>query len=132
MEKFMGLICFLVGSTVLASTNAYDLKIELSMNGKYVSSPRLITEEGKQASITQESEGKKIFIDVIATEKPTGSKQAILMKFVIGTISATGEKKIVSTPKIITLENKKAEITIGDQPGKEDLSLSVVATRKTL
>lgn len=132
MGKLMALICFLVGSSALANTNAYELKMELSMNGKHVSSPRLITEEGKQASITQESDGKKMFIDVIATEKETDNKQAILMKFVIGTISATGKKTIVSTPQIISLENLKAEITIGDQPGKEDLSLAVVATRKIL
>ncbi len=54
------------------------------------------------------------------------------MKFVNGTISATGEKTIVATPQIISLENLKAEIMIGDQPGKEDLSLAVVATRKIL
>ncbi len=62
MGKFMALICFLVSSSVLASTNAYDLKLELSMNGKHISSPRIITEEGKLASITQESDGKKMYI----------------------------------------------------------------------
>jgi hypothetical protein len=132
MGKITTLICILVGSSAFASTNGYDLKMELSMNGKHVSSPRVITKEGETASITQDSNGEKIFMDVIATEKPTDNKQAILMKFVVGTISATGEKKIVSTPQIIALENQKAEIKVGNQPGKEDLALSVIATRKAL
>ena len=132
MGKIVALVCFLIGSSALASSNAYELKMELSMNGKHVSSPRIITEEGKPASVIQDSDGKKMFIDLIATENKTENKQAILMKFVIGTMSAAGEKKILYTPQIITLENKKAEIKIGDQPGKEDLSLSVVAIRKTL
>lgn len=131
MKKITTIFLLLIGSPAFASTIGYDLKVELSMNGKHVSSPRLITREGETASITQESNGKKIFMDVIAMEEPTDNQQGILMSFVVGTISAMGEKKIVSTPKIITLENEEAQITVGQQ-GQEELSLSIVATRKVL
>lgn len=132
MGKFTTFIFFLVGSSAMASTNGYDIKMELSMNGKYVASPRVITKVGETASITQDSNGEKVFVEVNATEKPTNNKQAILMKFVVGTISATGEKKIVSTPQIITVENQKAKITVGTPQGQEAFSLSVIATREIL
>lgn len=120
----------LVGSPALAKSNAYDLKMELSLNGKHVSSPRILTKEGESASVTQEANGEKVFLDVIATEKPTNNKPGILLKFVVGTVSATGEKTTVSTPQIIALENEKAQISVTAKD--REMSLSVSASRKTL
>ena len=54
------------------------------------------------------------------------------MSFVVRKISATGEKTIVSTPKIIALENDKAEVTVNNDQGKESIALSVTAARKAL
>lgn len=132
MKQITVFICFLVGSAAFANGGGYDLKMDLSMNGKHVSSPRLIAREGEVASITQNLNGEKIFIEVVATEKPTANNRAILMSFVVGKISATGEKTIVSTPKIIALENDKAEVTVNNDQGKESIALSVTAARKAL
>lgn len=133
VEKLTALIfCFFIASSAFASTNGYDLKMEVSMNGKHVSSPRVITKEGETASITQDSNGNKMFVEVVATEKPTDNKKAIHMNFVVGTISPTGEKKIEATPQIITMENEKATISVGNKKGKSDFSLTVIAKRKAL
>lgn len=132
MGKLVAVIYFLAGASVFASTNGYDLKMELSINDKHISSPRIIAKEGETALVTQDSNGEKIFVEVIATEKPTDNKKSILMRFVIGTISSTGEKKILSTPQMIALENERAEISVGNQAKKVDLDLSIIATRKVL
>lgn len=132
MGKILVVMIFLVCNSVFASTNEYDLKMDLSINGKHVSSPRVIAKEGETTSMTQDSNGEKIFMDVIATEQVINNKQSILMKFVIGRFSETGERTILSTPQIITIDNKRAQITVGDKQEKEDLALSVIATRKAL
>ncbi len=115
-------------ASALANTGGYDLNIELSMNGKHISSPHVIAKEGETASVIQQIDGEKIFMDVITTERPTD--KGISMKFVVGKISATGEKEIISTPQVIALENEKAQISVRSK--KERVSLTVVASRKAL
>lgn len=131
--KLLVLAFFLTGAVASAAvTNGYSIKMDVSMKGKQISSPRVLVKAGELASIVQDSNGEKIFFDVVATETATGQKSGILMKFAVGTLSKNGERKIISSPEIIAVENEKATITVGDQDGKEDLSLSVVATRKTI
>ena len=130
MKKMAVLLFLMVGSSALATLRTYDLKVNLTMNGKHVSSPQIIAKEGETASMTQELNGEKIFMDVIATENTAKDKNAIFMKFSVGTISAKGEKKIISTPQILALENQKAEIQVVDEKDHENLSISVVAIRK--
>jgi type II secretory pathway component GspD/PulD (secretin) len=129
--KIFGALCLFVGSSAFASTNAYDLKMELSLNGRPLSSPHLVVKEGEKASILQDSNGEKTFVDVVTTEKMMDGERVVFMDFKIGTISATGERKVIASPQITTFENEKAKISVGED-GKEDVSLSVVATRKTL
>ena len=132
MVKLTALFFIFIASSAFAYTHSYGLNIDLSLDGKLVSSPKMNVKEGQTASITQDSNGKKTFIQVVALEQPTNGKAAILMKFVVGTISSTGEKTILSTPQILTLENEKAEVSVGSRKESSDLKLSVIATRKSL
>jgi type II secretory pathway component GspD/PulD (secretin) len=132
MIKVMALFCFFFSTASFAATNGYSMKMELSVKGKLVSSPRIVVKVGEFASVTQDSQGEKTFIEVVATEVPGKKEPAIAMNFVVGTISASGEKTVLANPKIITLENNKAEISQGDQPGQKNLSLSVIVTRVAL
>lgn len=50
------------------------------------------------------------------------------MTFVVGKIAKDGSRTIVSQPRIISLPNEKAQITVGENGKPEVLSLSVVAT----
>ncbi len=128
MKSLFILFLILISSYSFASTQTYDLKIDLSINGKHIASPRMIVKDGVTSSMTQDSDGKRTFIDVIATEQ----KSAILMKFVVGTISKIGEKQILSTPQILTVANEKAEVTVGNQKESSEMNLSVIARKKEL
>lgn len=123
-------ICF--STSAFAGTNGYDLKIDLSLNGKNVISPRLLVKAGATVSIAEETRGDKTFVEVSPSEKLQNGQHAILMKFVVGKILADGSKKILSSPQIIALENSKAEIKVGKPGSGDELSLSVVAIRKAL
>lgn len=130
MNKFIFLI--LVFSSVFAGaeTEKYDLKLELSVNGQLISTPSIRAIAGEKASIIQKNGTEESFIDVVATEGQgqIKGKKAILMKFIVGTIK-DGQRTILSQPQILALENSKAEITIKEPTGKENLSLSVVAKK---
>lgn len=126
-------VLFTLGFSFLvqAADRGYDLQIELSLNGKHISSPRLTLQEGKTSTITQDTDGKTTFIEVTAKERDLKNKKAIDMQFVIGTINANGKKTITNSPNIITLENQKAEMTVGENTA-ESLSLGVTASRIAL
>lgn len=122
--------------SVFASETGYDLKMDLSINGKLVSTPKLMVKAGETATILQESDSKtpndqKTFIEVVAKEGPKDKNSGILMNFTVGVISKNGERTIRSTPRILVKENEVGQITIGGK-GEEELSLSVVAKRRKL
>lgn len=128
--KLLGLALIMVGSSAFGATNGYDLKMELSMNGKHVSSPRVIVKAGETATVTQKTDTEETFIEVVATEGEIQNNKGILMKMVVGTISSDGQRTIVSRPQILAKENEQALIQVGDKDG--EMSLSVVAKRKSL
>ena len=131
MGKMLIALSFFVGLSAFAS-NGYDLKMELSKNGKKVSSPRIRVLEGEAGSITQETSTGKTFIEVVAKEGEIQNRKGILMIFTVGYIGKDGKRTIVYRPQILTEENKNAQITLGEEGGKETMSLSVVAQRKSL
>lgn len=129
--KLIAIALVLFGSSAFAS-NAYDLKMDLSLNKKHVSSPRIIVKAGEMGSINQKNGTEdEHFIEVIATESSIKNKKGILMNFTIGTIGKNGERTILAKPQILAKENEPAQITIGEKNGSE-VSLSVTATGKTL
>ncbi|MGZ3746997.1 MAG: hypothetical protein ACXWRE_06510, partial [Pseudobdellovibrionaceae bacterium] len=83
----ISLLSLLMSTASLASEKAFELKMELSIKGKHVSSPRVIAKEGETTLITEEDEGKKTFIEVVATEdKIVRGKHSVLLKLVVGSI----------------------------------------------
>lgn len=129
--KLLGLALILVGSSAFATTNGYDLKMDLSMNGKRVSSPRIIVKAGEKGTINQKTGTEESFIEVVATEGQVQNHKGIMMNFTVGYIGKNGERNIVSKPQILAKENEPALITVGEKDGTE-LSLSVVVKRKSL
>lgn len=129
MKKVITVILGLSGSChSFAGEKAFELRMELSINGKYVSSPRLVAKEGEMAMITQEGPNQKTFIEVVATEdRIVRGKHSVLMKFVVGSIDPQGQKKILYKPQVLTLENHKTDLSV-----VEDIGLSVTASRITL
>lgn len=131
MGKMLIVLSLLIGPSAFAA-NGYDLKMELLMNGKKVSSSRIIVREGEIGSITQETSTEKTFIEVVAKEGEVQNHKGIMMNFVVGYIDQDGKRTIVSRPQILTKENETAQITMGEENGKDTISLSVVAQRKSL
>lgn len=125
--KILGLMIFLTCSSAMATTS-YDLKMELSLNGKHISSPRVIAREGETATIIQKSDDMETFIDVVTTTYD--AKNTVMMKFTVGTIGKNGERIILSSPKIISKENEVAKIFQGETGKPEQISLSVIAKRQ--
>lgn len=134
MKKYIFAIVALLSSTAFAASTGYDLNLELSINGKHISSSRIVALAGEKASITQRMENSKDgnFIEVVATEGEIQGKKGILMNFVVGTIDRDGKKTILARPSILSTENQKAEMTVSEENNKDSVSLSVVAQRKTL
>ena len=133
MNEFMFLFSsFFIGLNCFALTPGYDLKLNLSLNGKHVSSPRVITKAGETATVTQNTAPEKTFIEVIANEGEIQGHKGILIKFVVGTIDKNGKKTILSTPEVLTSENKLARISVGKDSTHPKLSMSVLALRKSL
>lgn len=130
--KILGLALIMVSSSAFAATNGYELKMDLALNGKPVSSPRVLVKAGEAATINQKSETDETFIEVVATEGGIQNRKGIMMTFVIGTIGKNGERNIISKPRILAKENDPAQFIEGDESGTEKLSLSVVAKRKAL
>lgn len=129
--KLLGLALILVGSSAFAATDGYDLKMDLSMNGKHVASPRIIIKAGELGTIIQKTDSEETFIEVVATEGEVQNHKSIMMKFTIGYIGKNGERTIVSKPKILAKENSPSQITVDEKSGAE-LSFSVIAKRKSL
>lgn len=129
--KLLGLALIMVSGSAFAATAGYDLKMDLSMNGKLISSPRMIVKAGEMATINQKTESEESFVEVVATEGEVQNNKGILMKFTVGYIGKNGERTVVAHPQILALENEKAQITVGEKKGTE-LSLSVIAKRKSM
>lgn len=129
--KLLGLALIMVSSSAFAAITGYDLKMDLSINGKHISSPRLIVNTGEMGTIIQKTDTEETFIQVVATESDVQNHKDIMMKFTVGYIGNNGERTIVSKPEILAKENEAALITVREKTETE-LSLSVVAKRKHL
>jgi hypothetical protein len=125
-------LLLIYSGVVGASEQGFDLKMNLSLKGEHISSPRVVVKDGEMATVVQNSGSEKTFMEVVATENRVNGKNAISMKFSIGKIDVDGIKRIISEPQIIALENEKAEMILDDKDGRQDISLSVTATRKEL
>lgn len=135
MVKITALLFFLMSSTVFAAgPTAYNMKVDLSLNGKHIGSPQVTTTAGDQASVIIDSKNQKYFIDVVANEEPAkdGGKSGVNMNFTVGTVSATGKKTVISNAGIIAVENEKAQLSQTNNKGVEEFSLAVVVNRKAL
>ncbi|MCC2679960.1 MAG: hypothetical protein K0R29_2536 [Pseudobdellovibrio sp.] len=124
----------LVSNMALAAINnpikAFDIEMNLSIDGKQVSTPRIIVKEGEKGVFTQEVDGQKSIIEVVAKEiRRSDLTKAIKMEFTVSKIDADGKVVVLSTPKIIAANNSEAQITVGETGRPEALSLSVVANK---
>ncbi|HEY8271671.1 MAG TPA: hypothetical protein VIG33_12340 [Pseudobdellovibrionaceae bacterium] len=130
IKKIAVAVLFTLGGSLnsFAREKAFELKMELTINGKHISSPRIIAKEGETAMFMQEDQTQKTFIEVVATEdKIVRGKHSVLMKFVVGSIDPDGQKKVIYKPQVLTLVDHKTDLSV-----VEDIGLSVTASRVSL
>lgn len=110
----------------------YDIKMDLTIDGKKVSSPQVSVKRGETASVTQDTAQGKTVLEVTADEGEVDNHKGILMKFSISSVTADGTRTVLATPQILTAtDNERAEITVGNPEEKGRVSLSVTAKRKS-
>jgi hypothetical protein len=127
------LLTTLVSSLTWAAESAFDIKLELSIGGQKISSPRIITKDGETATVVQENIKQKHFIELVATEQTTSKGQpAVLMNFIIGKELVDGSRTVIASPRILTKLNETAQVTVGESNDSESVSISVVAARTNL
>ncbi len=115
-----------------AAKKSYLLQMQVSINDKVVSAPQLAVQEGVKGSITQASESGENMIEVIATESMQDDTKGILLEAIVSAKDGQGKRVVLSKPKILTIENEQAEVTIveKDEKGEDKkLSFSVVVKK---
>lgn len=128
----------MISTQAFSATPGYDLKMDLSLDGKLVSSPRLIVPEGVVGSIESTPKDKTAifktnYIEVKATEILVSDKKRIKMNFTVGVIDKVGQKTVTSKSHVIARENEKVKITLSEnEDNSKHMVLSVVAKRKSL
>ena len=134
MKIPIALLCLLFGTSAMAATAAYDLKLELSIDGKTVATSRIVTKRGETATITQQDQnGNGYTIEVLADEGVIEKSKGILMKFKVSRVVVNGTTTLLAAPQILTAkENEKATVSVGNEKEKGLLGLSVIAQRKNL
>lgn len=131
--KTLVVFAMLFATSAFAKEKGYDIKLELALNGKIISSPRLLVRDGEKAVINQKKDSEESFIEVVAKEGASQDHKGIMMHFKVGRISKGGHRTIISNPQVLVSENKLATFMISDKEnGSEQLSLSVLAQRKDL
>ena len=128
--KFLLVAMIVSGTAAAATMKQYDLKINYALNGKPITGSHVIVKPGETATVINGRGGEETFMDVTAVEESdfgTGMK----VKFVLGKIE-NGERKILSTPEIMTDENGKGTIISGEMETEDRMSLSVLAKEKAL
>lgn len=129
--KLIYLFFAFIGHSAFATLPGYDLKMDLTINGKHISTSQVIIKNGESALIKEKTDKDESFIEVHATEGSIQNHKGIIMNFVIGAIELDGQRIIKAKPQILANENEKAHITVGENNGDE-ISISVIAKRISL
>lgn len=125
--KYLGLLFVLFSSSAFATTKAFDLQMEIALNGQAVASPHVTAAADELASVHQKSADFQSVIEVVASESRIHPGNIELRLKVI-VITADGKNMAVAEPMLILSENQNGKIAVGTQDGNE-LSIAVLAQR---
>jgi hypothetical protein len=129
MKLILVISAFLLSLQCFASTKAFDVKAEVSIDGKLVSRPHIVTKPNELASINQKLQGDKdILIEMTASDYHSKDpKNGIMMKFTVSRLDE-GKRTVLATPQIVALPGEEAMIEIGKAKA-ETVKVKVLATR---
>lgn len=123
--RFVSFVMLLMAATwCRADSRAFELSLDLTIDGRHIGSPRVVLEDGVKASIALEDK----FIDVVARASP--EFDGIDISFWIGE-TKDGQRKIVATPSVVTHPGQPAKLKVSvDDPASEIKQLTVVVTAR--
>ncbi len=127
MKLFLSLLIMIVALPSFAA-EGYKLKMSVLLDGKVVSSPIVMVQKGKKATVTQENSDSKVKteISIVANEGEIQGNKGILLDMELANILGD-DRKIVSKPQVLVSEGKEALFETFN--GKEKLELKVIATK---
>ncbi|MGZ3746785.1 MAG: hypothetical protein ACXWRE_05445 [Pseudobdellovibrionaceae bacterium] len=97
------------------------MNLELSLDGKVVSKPQVITLLNTTANISQKlnNSSKELYIEVIPSLEVPQRYDSIMMKFKVGE-KENGKVKWLSTPQVTALNDDEAKISVHSNNSKDE------------
>jgi len=128
MNCLLSLFLLLSSTGFATEDRIVVLEVKLSIDGRLVSQPKILSVSGETATIESKcEEGNGIFIEVTPTVQ--GENQ-VHMSFVIAQVY-NGTKTVLSEPRIVSLLGHSAELTQGSKDNSQQtMSLAVTPTLK--
>lgn len=124
MKGFILLAVTFFSVTAFAN-NRYKINAKIFVDGKLVSTPQLIVNEGELAEMDIDHVKFKVLATDVADEKV---KDEILMKLNVEYNSDS--RQIVAAPQILAKAGSEATIRLADRHGNRDAQMKVVASRE--
>lgn len=123
-------LLLIVGSSVLAAEpKSYELDMDLTLKGKKIGSQIATVKEGVLTKVTHKMPDGAVEMEITVTPKKNGAVDALLMKFMIISITK-GTRNLIGAPQILAGENEKATISMGAKKKEPNMILAVTAKSK--
>lgn len=110
---------------------AYNVKLEMAVDGKLVASPDLKVSADEKAVVTQKAEDGVNYVIEVLLHPDSAKKKVVIMNFTVSTEAADGKREVIATPQVTVKERKGATVTVNKSDGSEKLSLKVWAKKIT-
>ena len=103
--------------------------MNLLIDNKSVSKPKIIVQEGEKGTITQNDSATNTTteISVVASQGEMQGRKGILLKMEVG-YNKNNVQKIVSRPQILVSEGQEALVEVVGNEGNKKMSLKIIAT----
>ncbi len=130
MKTILVLLVTLMAGVASAAPRSYKIDMEMMVDGKVVSEPTMIVQEGLKASVESKPEnGEATFIEVVASEKTLHGIDGILMDLEVGYVDATGARKVAARPRLLAKDGARAQVILNDKGKNQEVSIKAKATR---
>lgn len=126
--SFIAVLSF-ISITAFAKTQKFDVKVNLTVNGKKIAAPKLIINEGQKAQVSWQQEGEKEarFIEVVAKNDKDFGPDVIFLDLKLG--HGESRKQIETEPEMLVKNNTPGHLTIIDGQTQETMQVEVTAKR---
>lgn len=129
MKNLFAIIILFLAGTAWAAPRQYEIDMELMVDGKVVSTPKIITMEGTKASIESAGAEGGTFVEVTPSEKTIKGVDGILMEMKVGFVDDTGFRRVLAQPRILAKDGAKAQIILDDKKKNQEVTLKATAKR---